>query len=131
MNKKYTLVLNVEDDEELNRAIDDMIKPRIVAEVRGCIDKNLNEIIKAEMDRLNAPKRLDYAIGEEIRSLSTSTLFTSSYNVRADITYKASEILADKYANVIKDSVKNAVEKKLDGILPVDIIKTVVDSMCH
>lgn len=133
-NQKYTLTLNLEADDDLNRAVDELIRARVLDVIRSQCDHIITEYVKTEFPKV---------IGKRLSQFS-------ELDIKRQVQFAARDILtSDKGRKILKDGVREAlsrndswpishmmsgacqdyVNRKLDGVVDAKVIKAVVDAV--
>lgn len=128
---KYTLSLSIEQNEELNKAIDRLILERVKSAVRSQIDAVFNELLEREV-----PKAIHSRLGN-IGSYDFTKFFTNAVSTHLYKENEQLEIALEKVLNQRSSSIDTQISKlieehvnrRLSFGLNEKVIKAVVDAL--
>lgn len=105
---KYTLSLSIEQNEELNKAIDRLILERVKSAVRSQSDAVINELLEREV-----PKVIQSRLGN-IGSYDFTKFFTNAVSVHLYKENEQLEIALEKVLNQRSSSINTQIDKSIE-----------------
>lgn len=139
-NRKISLTLNLEDDEQLNKEIDEIIRARVIAVTRSECDVAINGIVKNEATRILSDRIAKLNTDTNVRDLAKQVIrsyLTQIQGTQAIREAVFSVIESDELQSKINKLIENAVsfycadyvKKTLGKVVPADVIAAVVNAM--
>lgn len=127
MNKKHTLCISVENNQELMNEIDDLIRARAKELAHSELDKVINEIFDKKVQALAH----QYIIPDDVRSKIRGIVDSKKGN---ELVMQAIKETADSVIeNYIKSNIKHLVERQValnfQGLTDTRVIQAVIDAM--
>lgn len=128
-DKRYTLSLDLSGSEELNQAIDEMIRERCKTVIRQEMDDHIRAVIN---ERLNDETVINLAKDATIRKVNSLwTIFDVSKLISGDLHLmdKVVEKTSISVRSEINRYIKQCVESKLSGSLMPQIIAGITEAL--
>ena len=128
---KYTLSLSIEQNEELNRAIDRLILERVKSAVRSQCDDMINELLEREVPKI-IQNRLGNVGSYDFTKFFTNAVSTHLYRVPEQLADALEKVLSQRSYSIdtqISSFVREHVERMLSCGLNERVIKAVVEAL--
>ena len=139
-SKKMSVTIDLANDEQLNREIDDLIRARVISITRSECDIAVDQIVKQEATRILQDRLQKISTEDQVvqiaRQVVKKHLETfSGVRVIRDAVYEAVDSesvrqhIDDVVSDVLSNQIRTTAHKKLDSVIQADVIQCVVDAM--